>query len=228
MNLSDLDAICCLLVWGGTIGFAVAMLCRGRVRSDAKLEPFPSLSFINALTVGILLTMILLAGNPDYLGGILWGLTLFLALAGIITFRFRMQKYGTIFATVGTVGLYLFFTIGLLDHGYTVSRHHACHLQFSSELKVASGKDKHSYPAGKMDANHPLLIANPALARAMSRLIRVKLWHTSFTTLYKTVPPPPFDFPGGTIADNRQLFYDQVEANINQYKESRVHPEAKP
>ena len=228
MNLSDLYAICCLLVWGGSLGIAVAMFCRGKSSSDAKREPFPSLSFINALIVGILLTMILLAGNPDYLGGILWGLTLFLALAGLITLRFRMQKYGTIFATVGTVGLYLFFTIGLLDHGYTASRHHAYHLQLITELKDASEKDKHSYPAGKMDANHPLLIANPALARTMSRLIRVKLWHTSFTTLYKTVPLPPFDFPGGTIADNQQLFADQIEAKNDQHKASRFIPEAKP
>lgn len=232
MNLSDLYAIGCLMVWSGSLGGAVAMFYRGKISNLSKTESFPVLSLITALIVGILFRMVLLWGNPDYLCDVLLCLTLFLALAGVSTGRFKIQKYGTIFVTVGTVGLYLFFTTVLLDpeHGYTSgdARWKARLIYFQSTLKAAAQNDKKVYPAGKMDVGHPLLIAQPDLARAMNQLIRVKLWHTCFTTLYQTVPLPPFDFPGGTIADNRELFYKQAVEKADLHKSSMAASEAKP
>ena len=110
MNLSDLYAICCLLVWGGTIGFAVAMLCQGKSNHSTD-KTFPSGAFLAALIVGILLQMILQVGNPNYLSYFLWFFASLLAVTGLITRRFRMQRAGTIFITVGTIFLYFFLFI---------------------------------------------------------------------------------------------------------------------
>ena len=202
MNLSDLYAICCLLVWGGTIGFAVAMLCQGKSNHSTD-KTFPSGAFLAALIVGILLQMILQVGNPNYLSYFLWFFASLLAVTGLITRRFRMQRAGTIFITVGTIFLYFFFT----NSGYTSGsdgRLEAQLILFTNTLADTAKKDKNIYPTGILNDRHPALTANVELAEAMKNLTRIPLWHTAFTDLYKNAPLPLFEFQAGTIADNQE------------------------
>lgn len=74
MNLSDLYAICCLLLWGVSLGIVVAMLCMGRNKNAEKSGVSFNIAAI-AWIVSILIPMNLAVGNPNYLAGMLAALT---------------------------------------------------------------------------------------------------------------------------------------------------------
>ena len=111
MNLSDLYAICCLLLWGGLAGYTVWMFRRKSPREQNSGETFPVGTALLAVLLSYILYSILLIGNPGYLAAALFLWTLILCAAGSIRGQFRLLRYGLEIAIIGTLGLYLLFDI---------------------------------------------------------------------------------------------------------------------
>lgn len=66
MNLSDLYAIGCLLLWGGLGGYAILLTCR-KSSGDQIRTKFPVGTALLAALLSMFLDSILLIGNPGYL-----------------------------------------------------------------------------------------------------------------------------------------------------------------
>ena len=211
MNLSDLYAIGCLLLWGGLGGYTVWIFRRKPPREEKPGETFPIGTALLAVLLSYILYSILLIGNPGYLAVALFLWTLILCAAGSICGQFRLLRYGLEVAIIGTLGLYLLFDI-VCANGFVPADNFIGirRIQTLSAFKQATG-DKTSYPAGILDINHPAVIAHPELLKwwkccGMPR----RLWHSGFTNLFESTSLPPFKFAAGAIAEN----LDALEQHI--------------
>ena len=211
MNLSDLYAIGCLLLWSGLAGYAVWIFRRQPPREQNSGETFPVGTALLAVLLSYILYSILLIGNPGYLAVALFLWTLILCAAGSIHGRFRLLRYGLETAIIGTLGLYLLFHI-VCENGFVPADNfiRIRRIQTLSEFRQAT-EDKTLYPAGVLDGNHPAAIAHPELLKwwkccGMPR----RLWHSGFTNLFECTSLPPFNFAAGTIADNREAFEQHI------------------
>jgi len=226
MNIADIYAIGCLLVWGASLGTGVFMLSKGKLPEAEQKCKFPGIVILIAFLVAFFIFGVLLAGNPNYLGVVLLLITGFLCIAGFVTLRYRMQELATIFALLGTVGLYFLFGI-VYENGFDPkgNRVKVRRLVASSAVRQAAEEDETFYPAGILDKNHPVLLAHPKLLELWDSCGHPRiLWHSRFTGLYKSAPLPPFEFSAGTIADN----YDALSLHIFNPIRSPEKMEAKP
>lgn len=221
MNLSDLYAIGCLLLWGGLAGYAVWIFRRKLPREEKPGETFPVGTALLAVLLSYILYSILLIGNPGYLAVTLFLWTLILCVAGSIHGRFRLLRYGLGAAIIGTLGLYLLFDI-VCENGFVPSDNsiRIRRIQTVSAFRQAT-EDKNLYPAGILDMNHPAVIAHPELLKwwkccGMPR----RLWHSGFTNLFESTSLPPFKFAAGTIAEN----LDALEQHIFSSGQTVFHP----
>ena len=67
MNLSDLYAIGCLLLWGGLAGYTIWIFRRKPPRGQESGEKFSVGTALLAVLLSCILYSILLIGNPNYL-----------------------------------------------------------------------------------------------------------------------------------------------------------------
>ena len=210
MNLSDLYAICCLLLWSVSLGIVVAMLCMGRNKNAEKSGVSFNIAAI-AWIVSILIPMNLAVGNPNYLAGMLAALTGLLFIAGLISWRGRLQKWGTVFAMIGTLILFFSFNISGFEAGD--GRAKARQIQMVSVWKRAAQKDQNVYPAGRLDAQHPAVVANADVKWVTeNHLRRIPKWHTAFTGLYQLRSMPPPEYRAGTLNDNLESIQAYVKS----------------
>ena len=211
MNLSDLYAIGCLLLWGGLGGYTIWIFRRKPPREEKPGETFPVGTALLAVLLSYILYSILLIGNPGYLAVALFLWTLILCAAGSIHGRFRLLRYGLETAIIGTLGLYLLFHI-VCENGFVPADNsiRIRRIQTLSTFKQAT-EDKNLYPAGVLNADHPAVIAHPELLKwwkccGMPR----RLWHSGFTNLFESTSLLPFEFTAGTIAET----LDALEQHI--------------
>ena len=211
MNLSDLYAIGCLLLWGGLGGYTIWIFRRKPPREEKPGETFPVGTTLLAVLLSYILYSILLIGNPGYLAVALFLWTLILCAAGSIHGRFRLLRYGLETAIIGTLGLYLLFHI-VCENGFVPADNsiRIRRIQTLSTFKQAT-EDKNLYPAGVLNADHPAVIAHPELLKwwkccGMPR----RLWHSGFTNLFESTSLLPFEFTAGTIAET----LDALEQHI--------------
>lgn len=225
MNLSDLYAIGCLLLWGGLGGYTIWIFRRKPPREEKPGETFPVGTALLAVLLSYILYSILLIGNPGYLAVALFLWTLILCAAGSIHGRFRLLRYGLETAIIGTLGLYLLFHI-VCENGFVPADNsiRIRRIQTLSTFKQAT-EDKNLYPAGVLNADHPAVIAHPELLKwwkccGMPR----RLWHSGFTNLFESTSLLPFEFTAGTIAEN----LDALEQHIFSSGQTVSPSEAKP
>ena len=210
MNIADIYAIGCLLVWGVSLGIVVAMLCMGRNKNAEKSGVSFNIAAI-AWIVSILIPMNLAVGNPNYLAGMLAALTGLLFIAGLISWKGRLQKWGTVFAMIGTLILFFSFNISGFEAGD--GRAKARQIQMVSVWKRAAQKDQNVYPAGRLDAQHPAVVANADVKWVTeNHLGRIPKWHTAFTGLYQLRPMPPPEYRAGTLNDNLESIQAYVKS----------------
>ena len=210
MNIADIYAIGCLLVWGVSLGIVVAMLCMGRNKNAEKSGVSFNIAAI-AWIVSILIPMNSAVGNPNYLAGMLAALTGLLFIAGLISWRGRLQKWGTVFAMIGTLILFFSFNISGFEAGD--GRAKARQIQMVSVWKRAAQKDQNVYPAGRLDAQHPAVVANADVKWVTeNHLRRIPKWHTAFTGLYQLRSMPPPEYRAGTLNDNLESIQAYVKS----------------
>ena len=211
MNLSDLYAIGCLLLWGGLGWYTVWIFRRKPPREEKPGETFPVGTALLAVLLSYILYSILLIGNPDYLVVALFLWTLILCAAGSIRGRFRLLRYGLETAIIGTLGLYLLFHI-VCENGFVPADNsiRIRRIQMLSAFKQAT-EDKNLYPTGELNVDHPAVIAHPELLKWWKSCgTPRRLWHSGFTNLFECTSLPPFNFAAGTIADNREAFEQHI------------------
>lgn len=221
MNLSDLYAIGCLLLWGGLGGYAILLTCR-KSSGDQIRTKFPVGTALLAALLSMFLDSILLIGNPGYLAAALFLWTLILCTAGSISGQFRLLQYGLSAAVTGTLGLYLLFHI-VCENGFDPAGSHVrnSRIQTFSAVKQAT-EDKNLYPAGVLDENHPAAIAHPELLKWWKCCgTPRRLWHSGFTRLFESTSLPPFEFTAGTIADNRDAFEQHIFSSGQTFRPRR-------
>lgn len=203
MNIADIYAIGCLLVWSISFGIGTVMLCMKRTPKE-KLQ-FPLGWVIGTVIIGLLITMNLAADNPNYLAWVL--IVLVFLLSGIAAWRhrYRMLKIAVCFMLTGT--LLLFF----LWPGSDASRYKARAKGFVNQLQTLSIQDKNIYPGGLFSPEHPFFTAHPDLKEMWTYLSgRSPAWHTGFTGLYVVTPFSPIPFREGTIADNLETLQEHI------------------
>lgn len=211
MNLSDLYAICCLLLWGGLAGYTVWIFRRKPPREQNSGKTFPVGTALLAVLLSYILYSILLIGNPGYLAAALFLWTLILCAAGSIRGQFRLLRYGLEIAIIGTLGLYLLFDI-VCANGFVPSDNsiRIRRIQTVSAFRQAT-EDKTLYPAGILDGNHPAVIAHPELLKWWTCCgTPRRLWHSGFTNFFESTSLPPFEFAAGTIAENLDAFEQHI------------------
>ena len=211
MNSANLYAVCCLLLWGGLIVFAVVVLCMKAPEKCGPKEKFPVGSVFLAVLVSLSLYGILLIGNPVYLPRALLMITLLFCVVGAVRGSFRLLRYGIAVALLGTVGLYSFFHL-VCRNGFDPegSSGRLRRIVAFSAVKAAA-EDRNVYPAGILDECHPVVIAHPDLLEQWkfcgpSR----RLWHSAWTRFYEKTPLPPFHFRAGTIEENKEALRQHI------------------
>lgn len=212
MNSANLYAVCCLLLWGGLIVFAVVVLCMKAPEKCGPKEKFPVGSVFLAVLVSLSLYGILLIGNPVYLPrALLLMITLLFCVVGAVRGSFRLLRYGIAVALLGTVGLYSFFHL-VCRNGFDPegSSGRLRRIVAFSAVKAAA-KDRNVYPAGILDEYHPVVIAHPDLLEQWkfcgpSR----RLLHSAWTRFYEKTPLPPFHFRAGTIEENKEALRQHI------------------
>lgn len=234
MNLADIYAIGCLLVWGISLGIAVAMLCMGRVKNAEK--PRWVLWFANCgLALSILAAVCI--NEKEYLVCpfvafifIFWGV-------GLWTRRYRLMRTAIIFALLSNFIL-LMACIRLEHSGFlpvdSVSwRHVATTKGLLLTWETMASIDQTQYPAGNFRPGHPAWDCNKQDFSVGWNLVwqRENCWHTTFTRLAEKKPIPLFYFNQGTYADNMEPLQQHLTkycGDSDKMSIKNLSPEAKP
>ncbi|MEI3038416.1 MAG: hypothetical protein V8T90_05025 [Victivallales bacterium] len=234
MNIADIYAIGCLLVWGVSFGIAVAMLCMGRDKNTEK----PGRLLL--ITICGLTMLILLAVRINEIEYLAWALAAFIFLfvgVGLWTRRYKLMRTAIILTLMGHFTLFI-ACIGLEHAGFlpvdSVSwRHVATTKVLLFTWKTIASIDQTQYPAGNFQPGHPAWDRDEQAFSVGWNLVwqRQNCWHTTFTRLAEKKPIPLFYFKQGTYADNMEPLQQHLTkycGDSDKMSIKDLSPEAKP